>query len=108
MPRTSIEDDLFLAIAHPIRRAVLKELRNKETPATQLASQFDVSPSALSQHLKALKDAGLVLEHRSGRQRIYSLCPGPLREISDWVQEFSVFWPKKLEALGDHLRRNKK
>ncbi len=109
MARPSLNEDLlFLAIAHPIRRAVLDELRLKQSPATQLASRFDVTPGALSQHLKALKDAGLVTERREGRQRIYSLTPAPLREVSDWVDAFKKFWPEKLEALGNHLRKNPK
>jgi DNA-binding transcriptional ArsR family regulator len=107
MGRTGLQEDLFLAIAHPIRRAVLEELRLQERPATQLAARFQVTPSALSQHLKALKQAGLVTERRQGRQRIYSLRPAPLREISEWIDAFSKFWPDKLEALGNHLRRSK-
>lgn len=108
MGRIDIQESLFLAIAHPIRRSVLEELRHRETPATQLALRFRVSPSALSQHLKALKNAGLVAERREGRQRIYRLTPAPLREVSEWVEAFSVYWPRKLEALGTHLRRTRK
>jgi DNA-binding transcriptional ArsR family regulator len=109
MARPAIEqDDLFMAIAHPLRRAVLKELKRKETPATQLAARFGVTPSALSQHLKTLREAGLVIEERSGRQRIYALSPARLKEVSDWVDEFAEFWPKSLEALGDHLRKKGK
>ncbi len=108
MGRTSLQEDLFLVIAHPIRRAILVELRSKDTPATQLAAHFDITLSAISQHLKALKGAGLVSEHRNGRQRIYSLQAAPLREISNWVDEFSLYWPKKMESLGEHLRRNRK
>jgi DNA-binding transcriptional ArsR family regulator len=101
-------EDLFLVISHPVRRAVLEDLKHRDSPATLLASRFRMSPSALSQHLKSLKQAGLVTERREGRQRIYHLTPGPLREISDWVEAFSSYWPKKLEALGDHLRRTRR
>jgi DNA-binding transcriptional ArsR family regulator len=107
MGRPDLQADLFLAIAHPIRRAVLDELKASERPATQLAAEFDVTPSALSQHLKALRDAGLVSERREGRQRIYTLCPARLREVSQWVQAFSGFWPDAMDALGNHLRRKK-
>jgi DNA-binding transcriptional ArsR family regulator len=107
MGRLETRDSLFLVIAHPVRRAMLEELRDRDTPATRLARGFRLTPSALSQHLKALKDAGLVSERRQGRQRIYSLTPTPLREISEWVDAFSAYWPVKLEALGEHLRRTR-
>lgn len=108
MGRIDTQEDLFLVIAHPVRRAVLEELRTQDKPATQLAGNFEVTPSALSQHLKALKDAGLVSERREGRNRIYSLTPARLKEISDWIESFSNYWPSKLESLGAHLRRTKK
>lgn len=104
MARPSLQDDLFQVIAHPLRRSLLDTLRRGESPATPLADQFRVSPSVLSQHLSALKDAGLVNERREGRQRIYALRPEPLREIADWVDRFADFWPRKLDALGAHLR----
>jgi DNA-binding transcriptional ArsR family regulator len=108
MGRIETQDDLFQVIAHPVRRAVLQELRTQDKPATQLAGDFDLSVSALSQHLKALKDAGLVSERREGRNRIYSLTPARLKEISEWIESFSRYWPNKLERLGAHLRRTKK
>lgn len=108
MGRTETQESLFQVIAHPARRAVLEELRRGDIPATQLASRFELSPSALSQHLKVLKHAGLVSERRDGRQRLYTLHSEPLREISNWIEGFSTYWPKKLEALGEHLRRNRK
>jgi DNA-binding transcriptional ArsR family regulator len=108
MGRIDTQEDLFLILAHPLRRAVLEELRAQDKPASQLAGDFDVTPSALSQHLKALKDAGLVSERRQGRNRIYSLTPARLKEISDWIESFSTYWPGKLEGLGAHLRRNRK
>ncbi len=103
----SVDLDIFNLIANPVRRAILVELIEGERQATSLAAEQKVSASALSQHLKLLKDAGLVTEHREGRQRIYSLQPERLQEVSDWVSEFEIFWVGKLEALGQHLRRRK-
>lgn len=73
----------------------------------QLAVGHGLTPSALSQHLRALKDAGLVRERREGRQRIYSLLPGRLREVATWAKAFEQYWPNKLDALGAHLRSRK-
>jgi len=101
-------ENLFLAIAHPIRRAVLEELAAGERPATQLASPHGLSASLLSQHLKVLKDSGLVSERREGRNRIYRLEAAPLAEVSRWVDRFSGFWDDRLAALGKHLLASSK
>lgn len=109
MRRPSLsEENLFLAIAHPVRRAVLEELVSGEKPATQLVSPHGLSPSLLSQHLKVLKDSGLVSERREGRQRIYRIEAAPLREVSRWVERFSDFWDDRLGALGEHLLKKDK
>jgi len=107
MSRLERQQDPFLALAHPLRRAVLEELRAGEKPATRLGARFGVTPSALSQHLRALKDARLVVDRREGRQRLYRLNPAPLRDVADWIADFSAFWPRKLGALGAHLRRTR-
>jgi DNA-binding transcriptional ArsR family regulator len=103
--RQEATTDVFRAIADPTRRALLDMLRQRELPALQLAEPFSLTQPAISQHLKVLRQAGLVRERREGRQRIYSLQPRPLREISDWVGHYEKFWETKLDALGDHLRR---
>lgn len=72
----------------------------------ELAESFDMSLPAVSQHLKVLRLAGLVTERRQGRQRVYSLVPGPLKEVSDWVDHYERFWSEKLTRLGEHLKRN--
>ena len=97
------ENDVFHAIAHPARRAILTALRNREQPAGELARPFGMSFPAISQHLKILRDAGLVTERRIGRQRIYQLHPKPLREVWTWVDDFQDFWNARLDALEAHL-----
>lgn len=78
--------DVFAAIANPARREVLRLLRDGgPRPVAQLAEHFDMRRPSLSEHLKLLKDAGLVVERRDGRQRLYSLRPEPLRELADWL-----------------------
>jgi DNA-binding transcriptional ArsR family regulator len=99
------ENDVFHAIAHPMRRSILVSLRDGEKPAGALAEPFRVSFAAISQHLKVLKDADLVSERREGRQRIYQLRPKPLEEVSSWVDAFEVFFNARLDALSDHLDR---
>ena len=98
-----MEEILFQAIAHPVRRAVLEDLRRGEKPATQLAIPHGVSPSLLSQHLKILKDSGFVSERREGRNRIYRLERDRWIALSRWVSQFESFWDDRLDALGKHL-----
>jgi DNA-binding transcriptional ArsR family regulator len=97
------ENDVFRAIAHPARRTILVLLKDGERPASELAEPFGVSFSAISQHLKILKEADLVSERRDGRQRIYHLQSKPLEEVWSWVEEFQRVWSARLDALEKHL-----
>ena len=99
------QNDVFHAIAHPARRAILLGLKDGEKPASALAEPFEVSLAAISQHLKVLKDADLVSERREGRQRIYQLRPLPLRQVVSWVDEFESLWSGRLDALARYLDR---
>jgi DNA-binding transcriptional ArsR family regulator len=58
---------------------------------------------AISQHLRILRDAGLVSEQRVGRERRYQLRAAPLREVSDWVRQYDRFWQQRLGRLGAYL-----
>src|ERR1700733_9446848 len=80
------ENDVFHAIAHPARRRMLQALKAGERPAADLARPFGISFSAISQHLKILKDARLVTERREGRNRLYQLRTEPLQEIHTWAE----------------------
>jgi DNA-binding transcriptional ArsR family regulator len=102
------ENDVFQAIAHPARRTILVLLKNGEKPAGELAEPFGVSFSAISQHLKILKEADLVFERRDGRQRIYHLRSKPLKEVWNWVEDFQELWSARLDALEEHLDRKYK
>jgi DNA-binding transcriptional ArsR family regulator len=95
--------DVFLAIADPTRRRMLEMLRADEKPATELARSFRISQPSVSQHLRVLREAGLVRTRRSGRQRIYQLRPRKLKVVVDWVAYFDKFWDEKLASLGKYL-----
>ena len=78
--------DAFEALADPTRRAILELLSKRgELPAGRIAAQFDISAPAVSQHLKALREAGLVLVERSGQQRIYRVNVAAMREVETWL-----------------------
>jgi DNA-binding transcriptional ArsR family regulator len=99
------ENDVFHAIAHPARREILILLKEGEKRASELAEPFGVSFSAISQHLKILKEAELVSERREGRMRIYQLDSDPLKEVWAWAREFQNFFNERLDALEAHLDR---
>jgi DNA-binding transcriptional ArsR family regulator len=95
--------DVYQAVADPTRRRILDLLAESEHSVGELAEPFRMSRPAVSQHLKVLRDAGLVSEHKVGRQRIYSLEPQPLHEIELWMRSYRRFWQHKMRALGDYL-----
>ena len=95
--------DVFQAIAHPARRAILDRLRDGEQPVMALAEPFDMTLPAVSQQLRVLRRAGLVSERREGRQRLYRLNPEPLRDVRDWMRHYEKFWTRKLRDLGAYL-----
>jgi DNA-binding transcriptional ArsR family regulator len=99
------ENDVFHAIAHPARRAILVELKGRERAASELADPFDMTFAAVSQHLRVLEEAELVSVRREGRRRLYRLHPKPLQDVVSWIDEFAAYFSQRLDALGDYLDR---
>ncbi|RLP86966.1 MULTISPECIES: helix-turn-helix transcriptional regulator [unclassified Micromonospora] len=98
------ESDVFAALANPTRRELLRLLRDGgQQPVQRLADHFDMRRPSLSEHLKVLKEAGLVTERPVGRQRLYALRPEPLREVADWLSPYEAYWRGRLGALRDVL-----
>lgn len=89
----------FQALADPTRRAVLDLLRRGSQPAGQIAQAFPVSRPAISKHLRLLRRAHLVREHREGRNRVYQLNPEPLRAVDSWIEQYRTFWTASLSNL---------
>ncbi|NNE43146.1 MAG: winged helix-turn-helix transcriptional regulator [Gemmatimonadetes bacterium] len=94
------------AASDPTRRAVLDLLGEGERSVSELQKSFRISQPALSQHLRVLREAGLVSQRQEGRFRLYRLEAAALREIHDWVAHYERFWSKKLDRLGDYLEKN--
>jgi len=89
----------FHALSDPTRRAVLDLLRRGSQAAGQIAEAFPVSRPAISKHLRLLRRAHLVREHREGRNRVYELNPEPLRAVDSWIEQYRVFWAASLNHL---------
>jgi len=95
--------DIYLAIADPTRRRLLDRLGRGELAVNALAAPFRMSRPAVSQHLRILRQAGLVTVRRNGRERRYRVRGEKLREVYDWVAHYQKFWTEKLQALGKYL-----
>jgi DNA-binding transcriptional ArsR family regulator len=89
----------FHALADPTRRAVLDLLRQGAQPAGQIAGAFPVSRPAISKHLRQLRRARLVVEHRRGRHRYYQLNAEPLKAVDSWLERYRNFWQANLANL---------
>ena len=83
--------DVFAALASPVRRVLLGLLMEGPVPVNTLAGHFDMRRPSVSEHLRVLREAGLVVERRVGRQRLYQLDAGPLREVSEWLDPYERF-----------------
>lgn len=103
----------FQALGDPVRRRIL-ELLAEEGPrasgeiARVIHDEFGISQSAVSQHLKVLRDHELVAVQVDGNRRIYAIDPGPLQEIDGWLDHFRRFWAHHLEALATEVARGKR
>ena len=95
--------DVFAAISHRGRREMLDHLSREESSVGGIASHFEMSRPAVSQHLRILLDAGLVTERRQGRERLYSLVPENLVPVRDWLSRYERFWDERLLRLQKQL-----
>lgn len=99
-----IESEIFRALADPTRRAVFERLAAGEMSVGDLKAGFEISQPAVSQHLAALRKAGLVAERRDGRNVFYRLEPEGLSPLAGWVDRYRTFWPERMERLKDLLK----
>ncbi len=92
------------ALADPIRRRIVELLAQRDRTAGELVEEFDVSAPAISQHLKVLREAGLVTTRAEGQTRIQSLDPEGLDKLGAWLEKTRSFWSRRLDALERELR----
>ena len=98
-------DAALKAIAEPHRRQILRLVRDEELSAGEIASHFDISWPAISQHLGVLKEAGLVDERRNGVRRLYRVRPEGLTDLQAFLEEF---WTDRLAALKREAEREER
>jgi DNA-binding transcriptional ArsR family regulator len=98
----------FVALADPTRRRIVELLAEGERSAGELAAQFDTSRPGVSRHLRVLREHGLVRAREDGVRRLYSLDPGPLAELDDWLARYRGFWTNRLDALDTEITRRRR
>jgi DNA-binding transcriptional ArsR family regulator len=101
--------DMFSALADPTRRKIIEILAaNGQLSATQICEKFPISPPAISQHLKILREAELVHMEKRAQQRIYQINPDKMLALHDWTQQITLLWNQRLDALEKVLEAEKK
>jgi DNA-binding transcriptional ArsR family regulator len=93
----------FEMLAEPNRRRILDLLRLEERSVGDLVAALTVSQPAVSKHLRALRDAGLVEVRTDAQRRIYRVSPEPLRAIDEWLGPYRALWEARLDDLERHL-----
>jgi DNA-binding transcriptional ArsR family regulator len=103
-------DRTFAALADPTRRGVVELLRRRPRRAGELARAFDLAPPAMSRHLRALRQSGLVEEDHAGedaRVRTYRLRREPFGELRSWLESVEGFWANELDSFKAHVERTR-
>jgi DNA-binding transcriptional ArsR family regulator len=101
--RNATSPDRFAALADATRRRLLEELAIADRAVGELVAGLDITQAAVSQHLRVLRETGLVTARKEGRRRYYRLRPAALTELRDWLDELERFWQERLAALGEYL-----
>src|SRR2546428_13037414 len=100
-------DQVFGALAHPIRRAILEELSAGDATVSELAEPYKVSLPAISKHLRVLEDAGLLRVEPEGPVRRCQIDATPLSEALGWLTKYRVLWGDRLARPANHTEEQK-
>ncbi len=97
--------DAFYALAEPRRRRIIELLaRHGQLPATDIYKKFDVTPQAISQHLKVLLGANLLHMEKRSQQHIYQINTKSMREMEEWLEKYGNMWNQRFDALERVLK----
>lgn len=95
-------DSTLAALAEPVRRGVVDLLRKKPRRAGELAAAMEMTPAAMSRHLRVLRKTGLIREtalEEDARVRVYQLIPAPFAQLKSWVEDVEAFWSVQLDSF---------
>jgi DNA-binding transcriptional ArsR family regulator len=108
-PASARLDDTLAALADPVRRRTVELLAERPRRAGELANELGATPSAMSKHLRVLRQRGLVTETHpdfDARVRIYTLRSAPMTELRGWLDVAEHGWAEQLTAFAAHLERH--
>lgn len=100
MPKPIVVHDLFTAISDPTRRRIVEFLANGPQPVSAIVERFSISQPSISEHLRLLKEAGVVHMTPTGRQRIYSVNRSTVLELADWAARLTGRGGSSIQAAG--------
>lgn len=101
--------DIFQALADPTRRQIIELLAQYgQLPATEISDNFPVTPQAISQHLKVLREANLVKVEKRAQQRIYRINPAAMLDLEEWSRQFRQLWNQRFDAMDRVLQEEKR
>ena len=98
--------DRMAVLADPMRRAIFEMLAEGQSSVGEIAARLPVTRPAVSQHLRALREAGLVTERRDGRHIYYRPAPTGLAPLADWLSTYEAFWRERFEKLEKLLEES--
>ena len=102
---TDVLSKTFAALADPTRRAILSRLTSGEASVSEIAKPFSMTMPAISKHLKVLESAGLVARSKSAQWRPRKLNAAPMKEISEWLDQYRQHWEERLDRLDLYLTK---
>lgn len=102
----------FDVLGDPVRRRILELLADGEQSAGAISevirAEFGISPPAVSQHLRVLRESGFASSRAAGNRRLYAVEAEPLQEAHGWLERFRPFWNQRLDALATELARGRR
>ena len=97
----------FAALADPTRRAILARLLVGECSVGELSQPFDMTPPAVSKHLRVLERAGLIVQRRDAQWRRCRIQGDPLKQVADFAERYRRVWEERLDRLDDYVQQLK-
>ena len=102
----------FDVLSDPVRRRTLELISQKEHASGEIVAvieaEFGISQSAVSQHLRILRDTGFAEVRKDGAKRCYEIDPSGFDDVNDWLEQLRHFWASKLEALATEIEHSKR
>lgn len=102
---SSARRDVFQAIADPTRRQIISLIARKSMNLNAITDNFNISRPSVSQHIKILRECGLIEIEKIGRERYCKVQPNNLKEVSDWIEQYRDLWEQKLDSFEKYLNK---